>query len=32
MMNSFERMRPKRGRVSSRNFVWIWYTITGSWR
>ena len=22
-MNSFERMRPKRGRVSSRNFVWI---------
>ena len=24
MMNSRPRIRPKRGRISSRNFVWIW--------
>ena len=24
MMNSRPRITPKRGRISSRNFVWIW--------
>ena len=32
MRNSRPRSRPKRGRASSRNFVWIWYTVSGSWR
>ena len=32
MMNSRPRMRPKRGRISSLNLVWIWYRLTGSCR
>ena len=32
MRNSRPRMSPKRGRISSRNFVRIWYSVTGSWR
>ena len=30
--NSRTRMRPPRDRGSSRNFVWKWYTMNGSWR
>ena len=30
MMNSRTRMRPPRGRGSSRSFVWKWYQICGS--
>ncbi len=29
MMNSRVRSRPARGRASSRNLVWIWYSIAG---
>ena len=30
MMNSRLRSSPKRGRISSRNFTWIWYSVSGS--
>ena len=30
MMNSRLRSSPKRGRISSRNFTWIWYSDSGS--
>ena len=29
MMNSRPRIRPARGRASSRYFVWIWYRVAG---
>jgi len=32
MTNSRTRIRPARGRGSSRNFVWSWNTIRGRWR
>ncbi len=32
MRNSRPRINPKRGRISSRNLVRIWYSVIGSWR
>ena len=29
MTNSRPRIRPARGRASSRYFVWIWYRVVG---
>ena len=29
MMNSRPRIRPNRGLISSRNFVWIWNRLSG---